>query len=132
MLLPAILLDRLIRYRRGSPRDQTWAQFSLRRCIPVVATTLIIFVPWGIRSQLTAVDAPVDQLLNHSYATALFHYDSGDPRSPRVSARDWSLRILERGNQISAAKLLGINRNTLRKKLQDLEIRTPPGRGPDA
>lgn len=33
-----------------------------------------------------------------------------------------------RGNQLQAAKLLGVNRNTLRKKLQDLDIKARPYR----
>lgn len=102
LLLPAIVLARAIRHYPEVPRGQSWKRFCLQRCVPMAVAALVVFAPWGIRNQLNANDAPVDQLLNHSYATALFHYDFGDPRSARVSVRDWGFRILERGNQVSA------------------------------
>ncbi len=102
LLLPAVLLDRLLRHLRGAQQGGSPNRLSLRRWLPVLVTTLIVIAPWGVRNQLSGNPAPADQLLNYSYATALFHYDFGDPNSPRVSARDWGLRILERGNQISA------------------------------
>ncbi len=33
-----------------------------------------------------------------------------------------------RGNQVRTAELLGINRNTLRKKIKDLDIRVTRGK----
>ena len=102
LLLPAVLLDRLLRHLRGASMAVSPKRSSLRRWLPLVMTTLVVIAPWGVRNQLSAVPTPADQLLNHSYTTALFHYDFGDPNSPLVSARDWGLRILERGDQISA------------------------------
>ena len=50
------------------------------------------------------------------------------PASMTASCRTWSGRLISiclaatRGNQIRAAQLLGLNRNTLRKKIRDLEL----------
>ena len=62
-------------------------------------------------------------------------FAAADPALPQDGIYDRVMREVERpllmltlaatrGNQIRAAKLLGINRNTLRKKLSDLEIDT--------
>jgi two-component system, NtrC family, nitrogen regulation response regulator GlnG len=55
----------------------------------------------------------------------LFHRFSDIVERPLLRAS----MLAVRGNQIKAAKLLGINRNTLRKKLGDLDIDPSLGRG---
>lgn len=48
----------------------------------------------------------------------LYHRILREVEYPLISAA----LAATRGNQIKAAELLGVNRNTLRKKIQDLEI----------
>ena len=49
-----------------------------------------------------------------------------DPMASRLIAQahsDGAALAATRGNQIRAAELLGLNRNTLRKKIRDLDVR---------
>ncbi|MDP6978283.1 MAG: glycosyltransferase family 39 protein [Myxococcota bacterium] len=101
LLLPAVLLARWLRWRR-EPDSEALAAFVRSRCLVVIIATVVVFAPWVVRNQLTANPPPADQLLNYSYSTALFHYDFGNPASPRVSLDDWAKRIFERGRQITA------------------------------
>jgi len=57
--------------------------------------------------------------------TGLYHLLLAEFERPLISV------TLEetRGNQVAAARLLGINRNTLRKKISELEIAVPRRRG---
>lgn len=99
-LLPAVLIARWIGWSREPAGD--FAGFLRTRCLAVVAACLIGFAPWVVRNAVTANPPPADQLLNYSYATALFHYDFGNPASARVSLEDWLERLGERGRQITA------------------------------
>ena len=49
----------------------------------------------------------------------LYHRILRDVEGPLISAA----LAATRGNQIKAAELLGLNRNTLRKKVRELDIR---------
>ena len=49
----------------------------------------------------------------------LYHRILRDVEEPLINAA----MAATRGNQIKAAELLGVNRNTLRKKIRDLDIR---------
>ena len=49
----------------------------------------------------------------------LYHRILRDVEEPLINAA----LIATRGNQIKAAELLGVNRNTLRKKIRDLDIK---------
>ena len=67
------------------------------------------------------------------------YFAAHEGRLPQAGLYERVLREVERpllthalaacqGNQVQAAKLLGLNRNTLRKKLQELEIEARPYR----
>ena len=67
--------------------------------------------------------APSDALFRRASATAcrrpgLYHRILREVEYPLLSAA----LAATRGNQIRAADLLGVNRNTLRKKIRDLDI----------
>jgi len=113
MLLPAVLIDRLLRWHRDPQGRSQFASFAAGRCLPLIATTLIVFAPWVVRNQLTALEPPTDQLLNYSYSTAMFHYDFGNPDSALVSPQDWGHRLLERGSQITAGLATRLASSTL-------------------
>jgi two-component system nitrogen regulation response regulator GlnG len=66
------------------------------------------------------------------------YFDAHGDELPASGLYDRVLREIERplieltlavtsGNQIKAAKLLGLNRNTLRKKIRELDIRVVKG-----
>ena len=68
------------------------------------------------------------------------YFENHGEMLPAPGLYDRMLRELERpllaltldateGNQLKAAEILGINRNTLRKKLRDLDIEAIRGRG---
>jgi two-component system nitrogen regulation response regulator GlnG len=52
----------------------------------------------------------------------LYHRVLHDLEAPLIAAT----LTLTRGNQIKAAEILGLNRNTLRKKIRDLNLRDMP------
>jgi two-component system, NtrC family, nitrogen regulation response regulator GlnG len=99
----------------------------------------------GVSSERIAGNVPIDVVgVNLSQSIALYleqyfalHGDTLPPDGLYVRMLDVLERpLLEasmkaaRGNQIRAAKLLGINRNTIRKKLSDFSIDPSHGRSP--
>ena len=52
----------------------------------------------------------------------LYHRVLRELEAPLIAAT----LSLTRGNQIKAAEILGLNRNTLRKKIRDLNLRDMP------
>ncbi len=52
----------------------------------------------------------------------LYHRVLHDLEAPLIAAT----LALTRGNQIKAAEILGLNRNTLRKKIRELNLRGMP------
>ncbi len=78
------------------------------------------------RSEDSTLASMVERHLQHYFATfgaqlpppGLFHRVVEEVEAPLISAA----LAATRGNQIKAAHLLGLNRNTLRKKISDLDI----------
>jgi two-component system nitrogen regulation response regulator GlnG len=86
-----------------------------------------------------AAAAPVDETLSQAVERHLRRHFDGHPDSlPPAGVYDRILHEIERpmislclratrGNQLKAAALLGLNRNTLRKKIRDLDIEVMRG-----
>jgi hypothetical protein len=93
LLVPAILASRIAcRLHRGE-RTPGWPAFALRRLGIVAVAAWLTLLPWSIIKRLDAPPPPVDQTLNYSLATAMWHEDPGDPGSPRVGVKDIVARV---------------------------------------
>jgi hypothetical protein len=67
-----------------------------------VAIVAVLAIPWLLYTYHAAsvAPAPNEQLLLHSYSTAMFHVDAGDPNSPFLSMSDWMTRFEENGRKL--------------------------------
>jgi hypothetical protein len=103
LLVPAILCSRVLERVLGGEGRLPWARFALRRLAPVALAAWLVALPWSLRNASVDLPVPVDQLENHTYATAMWHVDPGDPRSPGVTWDDWRERFRVRAPQVVAA-----------------------------
>jgi len=94
LLIPAILLSRAWQALHGKRSDR--ARLALRTSWPVLLIPLLAWIPWGVRNARVDVPVPPEQVFLHSYSTAMWHEDAGDPDSPRVPAAEILARVPER------------------------------------
>ena len=120
------------RHRRGADRGRTE-----RRRLAIACPAPALQEDGRQRAQPPAAQTPGDGFdgaveravadLFRSFGGAtppvgLYHRVLHDLEAPLIAAT----LTLTRGNQIKAAEILGLNRNTLRKKIRDLNLRDMP------
>jgi hypothetical protein len=117
LVLPAVLIARTWRKlavaRASQPaaiRRETWRELALERLLPLVAGTLLVFVPWTLRASAVAPKDAVDQNFIHSYGVAMTHVDGGDPSSPARPLSDVTNRLPDRAKKVLS--LLGSRMDT--------------------
>lgn len=96
LLLPAVALAWLC----AKPR-QSWGLWN--RVLAVLCLGVgvcLVQLPWSFRNRAADTRRAVDQTLLHSYSTAMWHVDMGDPNSPRLAASEILGRFLKRGPSI--------------------------------
>lgn len=94
---------------------------------PVAALALsatLVVLPWSLRNR-SLPEGPAVHTRIHSYAVAMWHVDSSDPASPRVSAAEILARVPRRAAQTLSA--LG-SRLQVRES-GDLPLQRPPDPG---
>ena len=108
---------------------------AIKRALVLASTSILSPADFNFLFDKTTKKGPGDDLetiVEHRVGAALDEEETGDLHRQLIEATERPLltKVLTHtdGNQIRAARLLGINRNTLRKKIVDLEIEVP-GRG---
>jgi hypothetical protein len=91
LLVPAILLARLARWAFG-PRSER-VRRALLTCWPVLVVPALAWLPWSLRNARAEVPVPPEHVFLHSYSTAMWHTDAGDPSSPRLGAAEILARV---------------------------------------
>jgi hypothetical protein len=99
LLGPATLLSRVCD-KISSGERSGWLRFLATRVVPLAATLFLTQLPWNVRNALHAPQTPVDQNFLHSYSTAMWHVDGGDPASPRRTVSELVQRIPGRAIQV--------------------------------
>jgi hypothetical protein len=102
LLAPAIVLSRLLQQPRSG---EAFLRFAVRQGGWVLFVPVFALLPWSLRSANDLNATPVEQTINHSYSTAMWHTDRGDPGSPRITAQDLLLRI--KNNSFRILSLMG-------------------------
>ncbi len=95
LLVPAIFLARLL-HKHSSFAGEDWKRFARARLAPVVVLPLLCLLPWQLHVARNLSDEPSDQTWLHSYDTAMWHEDPGDPASRRLAAGEVLARVPER------------------------------------
>jgi 4-amino-4-deoxy-L-arabinose transferase-like glycosyltransferase len=100
LMLPGLLL-------LGATRDRGWHRW---RAVLPFALVVLLILPWLKHSQDAAAIAPKpsEQLRLHSYSTAMWHRDTGDPDSPLLSPGDWMRRVQRNGRGAASDVSRGI------------------------
>jgi two-component system nitrogen regulation response regulator GlnG len=135
--LDAAAMDRLKKHRwTGNVRE---LENLIRRLAALHAQEVIsIDIIEAELADARSVTAPGDEASDEDLAASVerhlrAYFESHDQDLPAPGLHDRVLREIERplieislaatrGNQVRAAHLLGLNRNTLRKKIRDLDI----------
>jgi len=86
LLVPAILVARLL--QPSANRSAAWFPFWWHRTGPLVATVLVVLLPWSAYEWTHAPELPVDQTYLYSRSVGMWHVDPADPDSPRVPIAD--------------------------------------------
>lgn len=79
-----------------------WKAWS-RAVASLVLGVLLAQAPWSLRNRLLEPSGAADQVLLHSYSTAMWHADMGDPDSRRLSLGEVFGRVRDQGPKLVGA-----------------------------
>jgi len=95
LLVPAIALGRALARDRGTRTRPT----TIGRPLVALALPIVAYAPWLVRNASVTTAARPEQLSLHSYWTALWHVDPGDPSSATITFADFVARCQQQLEQ---------------------------------